>query len=249
MTEQKAPLNQVYQMKKTFEDYPEIKATFDEITGFSQKHNFVRDDGWVRGRRYDDAVLFHSGVDFEGKLVCDLGARDGIFGPWLTQFVNKIHVSDYFEQWEGLGDLAQWTNIWNTCAPRPDRMVCEHQDMTALTYPDNYFDIVISTSVIEHLYNQRENNGDTIAMKEMVRVCKPGGIILLSTDMAPTSRWVSGTYYYSYEDLFKRLIVPSGCTLRGDHAFDLNDPHCDAITEHNGFSPVSSVVFSLVKPK
>lgn len=128
-------------------------------------------------------------------------------------------------------------------------MIMETQDMTQLTYPDNFFDIVVSTSVIEHLYNQKDWYGDMIAMKEMVRICKPGGIILLSTDMSKTeSKWVSGTFYYNKEDLFKRLINHSGCELRGDYDFEFDNKDNDALTEHNGFGPVSSVVFSLRKP-
>jgi SAM-dependent methyltransferase len=254
----KVCLNQTYKIKKTFEDYPEIKKTFDEITKLSIDNDFhqIMPDGQkrIKGRIYDDAVLFHSDVDFNGKLVCDLGARDGIYGAWLTQFVDKIYISDYFEEWGkgtdvDLGQLDYWKNIWTKCAPNPEKMVIETQDMTKLTYPDNYFDIVVSTSVIEHIYNQCDWQGDTLAMKEMARICKPGGIILLSTDMAKESKWVSGTYYYSNEDLYKRLIDPSGCVMRGMTEFSIDHEHNDAMTSHNGFGPVTSVVFSLRKPE
>lgn len=254
----KVPLNQVYKESKTFEDYPHIKQTFDELTKLSVDHDFIRrhPDGGVsvKGRRYDDAVLFHSDVDFNDKVVCELGARDGIFGAWLTKFVKKIYVSDYFEEWgkgtdHDLGQIDYWTNLWTTVAEDPSRMVVETQDMTKLTYDDNMFDIVVSTSVIEHLYNQGDWDGDIRAIKEMARICKPGGIILLSTDIAKESKWVSGTFYYSVEDLFKRLIEPSGCVLRGEYNFDLDDPDNTAITSHNGYAPVSSVVFSLQKPE
>ena len=52
------------------------------------------------------------------------------------------------------------------------------QSMNALTlaYPDNFFDSVISISVIEHI----ENDGDAIAMKEIWRVLKPGGIFIFT---------------------------------------------------------------------
>jgi SAM-dependent methyltransferase len=250
-------LNQVYKQSKTFEDHPNIKATFDELDDISIKHKFFKyaPDGTeiIRGRRYDDAVLFNS-IDFKDKLVCDLGARDGIFGSYLTKVVKKIHVSDYFEEWgkgteHDLGDIEYWTKIWQDAAFDKDKMVIEHQDMTKLTYPDNFFDIVVSTSVIEHIYNQCDWQGDMVAMKEMVRICKPGGIIALTTDIGLESRWVSGTHYYSKEDLFKRLIDYSGCTLRGDHDFDINHPDCDAITSHNDFAPVSAVIFTLQKPE
>lgn len=77
------PLNQIYRQKKTFRDYPEIEKTYNEITKLSLEKNFYRDfgngDHYPKGRRYDDAVLFHSNVDFNGKTVCELGARDGVY--------------------------------------------------------------------------------------------------------------------------------------------------------------------------
>lgn len=258
MDRDKVPLNQIYREKRTFRDYPEIKQTYDDITQFTMDNDFCREtsDGhrYPKGRRYDDAVLFHQ-ADFNNKLVCDLGARDGIFGAWLTKFVDKIHVSDYFEEWGkgttyDLGQIGYWTDLWGKAAPNPERMVVETQDMTNLTYDDNMFDIVISTSVIEHIYNQKDWTGDMVAMKEMVRVCKPGGLILLSTDISKhEGKWVSGTYYYSEKDLFERLIDYSGCELIGPYDFSFNHPDNNAETTHNGFGPVSPVVFALRKPE
>lgn len=256
-TRVRVPLNQIYKQKRTFREYPEIKKTYDEITKVSIDHKFridLHDNKYrAKGRVYDDAVLFNSGIDFNNKIVCDLGARDGIFGAWLTQFVKKIYISDYFELWEkgtknDLGQIEYWSEIWNKVAKNPERMVIERQDMSKLTYGDNKFDIVVSTSVIEHMYPQADGNGDMKAIKEMARVCKPGGYILLSTDMSSKeSKWVGGTYYYSKEDLFKRLIDHSGCELVGDYDFDFNSPDNDAMTTHAGFGPVSSVIFVLKK--
>jgi 2-polyprenyl-3-methyl-5-hydroxy-6-metoxy-1,4-benzoquinol methylase len=251
------PLNQIYKQRQTFEQYPKIKETFDDITEHSIKNNFIRFDQdnqmIIKGRRYDDAVIINSDIDFNGKTVCDLGARDGILGAYLTKYVDKIYVSDYFEEWgkgteHDLGSIEHWTNIWENAAFDKNKLVIENQDMTKLTYPDNFFDIVISTSVIEHIYNQANWTGDMIAMKEMVRICKPGGIIAVTTDMARESRWVSGTFYYSIEDIFKRLIDHSGCELRGEYNFDINDTENDAISSHNDLYPVSSVIFTLKKP-
>lgn len=45
-----------------------------------------------------------------------------------------------------------------------------------LPYPDNNFDLVTSLSVIEHI----PGDGDTLAVKEMWRVLKPGGKLVLT---------------------------------------------------------------------
>jgi SAM-dependent methyltransferase len=49
------------------------------------------------------------------------------------------------------------------------------QDARHLRFPDNYFDLVYSISVIEHI----PEDGDTQALQEFQRVLKPGGIALV----------------------------------------------------------------------
>ena len=56
--------------------------------------------------------------------------------------------------------------------PTPEVYV-ERQDMTALTYPDESFDLV-------HCANALDHTADPFAaIREMVRVCVPGGIVYL----------------------------------------------------------------------
>lgn len=48
-------------------------------------------------------------------------------------------------------------------------------DVTALTYPDNFFDVIICSHVLEHIPH------DTKAISEMYRVLKHGGWAILNT--------------------------------------------------------------------
>jgi SAM-dependent methyltransferase len=50
-----------------------------------------------------------------------------------------------------------------------------HQDLTALTYPDNYFDLSLSFEDLEHIPEYKK------AIAELYRVTKTGGHVLLST--------------------------------------------------------------------
>lgn len=60
-------------------------------------------------------------------------------------------------------------------------------DATNLDFPDKTFDAVISISVIEHI----GKDGDLLAIKEMWRVLKPGGILILTF---PVSRMFFNEY-------------------------------------------------------
>jgi 2-polyprenyl-3-methyl-5-hydroxy-6-metoxy-1,4-benzoquinol methylase len=251
----KIPLNQSYNEKKTFDDYPEIKNTYNQLCKFSMDNNFYRKDstGFIspKGRLYDASVIFNSNVDFNGKKICELGARDGIFGSWLTQFADEVHVSDYFEEWgkgtsNDLGSFEYWDNIWKKSAINIDKLKTCVQDITKMSYPDNYFDITICTSVIEHIFPQCGFMGDMIAMREISRITKPGGIIFISTDITKNySKWHSGTFYYSRDDIYDRLINPSKCSLRGEIYFDFDSCEHDFIHD---VGDCTSFVFSLEKP-
>lgn len=254
------PLNQLYREGLTFRVYPEIKKTFEQLNEFSEKNNFKRSVGnqsYLRGRRYDAAVLYHSigGEDtFRGTSICELGGRDGIFASWLTSTASEVYVSDYFEEWgkgtqHDLGSLEYWKQKWTESAVDPSRLHCEHQDITNLTYPDNRFDITICTSVIEHMMPQKNWMGDMIGIRELVRITKPGGYILLSTDMTDSNtKWHSGTLYYNYIDLFDRIINPSRCELYGQHDFSFDHPYNTNIHNINGVGNCSSVILTLRKP-
>jgi len=252
----KTPLNQLYRQDVTFNDHPNVRKTYADLTEFSHQKGFVRTvDGvpYAKGRIYDDAVLFNSIPDFNGKVICELGARDGLFSSWLTQFAREVHVADYFQEWgkgtdNDLGDIDYWGTIWNNAAYRPDRLVVEHGDITNLSYPNEYFDVVICTSVVEHLLPQKSWNGDITGMREMSRVLKRGGHLLLSTDMTDKqSKWYGGTMYYNEQDLFDRIIRPSRCEMVGPYDFSFSNPDNSSVFNLDGVGLCSSSVFSLTK--
>ncbi len=55
-------------------------------------------------------------------------------------------------------------------------------EVTALPFPDATFDLVCALDIIEHV------DDDDSALREIARVAKPGGVLLISTPLHP-SRW------------------------------------------------------------
>jgi hypothetical protein len=86
-------------------------------------------------------------------------------------------------------------------------------------------------------------------MGEIVRVCKPGGVIAISTDMSVLNAWCSGTFWYDEATLFARLIDPFGVELRGPYDFSLDAPDLDAVdaVPQRPDHVTSPVVFTLRK--
>lgn len=60
------------------------------------------------------------------------------------------------------------------------KYTADYADATKLLYPDNSFSHIISISVIEHI----NGNGDGKAIREMWRVLKPKGILILTFPVA-----------------------------------------------------------------
>jgi SAM-dependent methyltransferase len=91
---------------------------------------------------------------------------------------------------------------------KPD--ICS--DIHKIKWKSNYFDTVIATEVLEHLYDPRK------AVKEIKRILKPGGVCILSTRFCYRYHANPKDYYRfsvdSLEDLFsgfkKKEIVPHG---------------------------------------
>jgi SAM-dependent methyltransferase len=100
------------------------------------------------------------------------------------------------------------------------------QDARSLTYADNSFDVVYSVSVVEHI----PNAGDSQALREMVRVARPGGQVIVTVPCGDAYRetHVNKDVYeraqvadkpnfyqrhYDRTSLLSRLVEPSGGDL------------------------------------
>lgn len=137
--------------------------------------------------------------------------------------VHATDLDDYF--------VDEYAYLRRARGIAPDRFHVEVADGRALPYPDAWFSIVYSVSVIEHI----PETGDSQCLREIGRVLAPGGRCLVTVPFWPTSRdvyrardfyWAdasAGTLAdgrvffqrrYSEEDLMRRLIEPSGLELR-----------------------------------
>jgi SAM-dependent methyltransferase len=75
----------------------------------------------------------------------------------------------------------------------PGRVHSEVQDGRALPYASNSFDAAYSVSVLEHI----PERGDSAAIRELIRVVKPGGVVVVTVpyDRVYRETFVKGNVY------------------------------------------------------
>ena len=101
------------------------------------------------------------------------------------------------------------------------------QDMTELSFEDNYFDTIFCISVLEHM----NNNLKSKAMREFKRVLKPGGKVGITFDFGKS---VNDSTSYDYDkhaqfhtslkdinEIEEFLIKPSGLKIYGNTEFEI----------------------------
>ncbi len=145
--------------------------------------NAHRRDSWVR------SVL--AGVAAGSRLL-DVGAGERRYRGCCDHLE---YVSQDFGEYDGLGDgQGLQSGIWSTSS------VDIVSDIGNIPVPDGSFDVVLCTEVLEHVKYPAD------ALREMWRVLRPGGELVLTapfcslTHMAPY-HYYSGFNRYFFEEV------------------------------------------------
>lgn len=131
--------------------------------------------------------------DFRDKIVLEVGCGNGDMARKIAELYHPAYIVGidvYLDMW------------WSTTASSGTNWEVRQDDVGALSFPDNYFDAVISVATFEHFPNLNA------ALSEIKRVLKPGGVFF--TEFAPIWTSIVGHHYnfWIYEDI--DLIPPWG---------------------------------------
>jgi ubiquinone/menaquinone biosynthesis C-methylase UbiE len=113
----------------------------------------------------------------KAERILDVGSvkADRVWINWLEQLPLEVHATDYDDNNEKIFVNSQF-----------------HQaDLRNLPLPDNYYDVVMAVSVIEHIglaapqvnstsLPEIDIDGDVKAFKELLRVLKPSGRLIVT---------------------------------------------------------------------
>jgi malonyl-CoA O-methyltransferase len=132
-----------------------IKSDFDKQASskFVARESIMKYDG-----RLEEILAFVGNLD--DKRILDVGCGKGAY---LRVLMEKFPVGQFY----GL-DISD--EMLSFC---PKGVHTSVGSMLAIKYPDSYFDCVFSVEALEHAVNIQA------AIKEMIRVLKPGGKIVI----------------------------------------------------------------------
>lgn len=135
----------------------------------------------------------------EGSSIIDVGAGQ-LF--WKKYCRHLKYTSQDFCRYDPNGDVRLNNRLWKY--PHIDIV----SDICNIPAEDNQYDALLCTEVLEHVPDPN------LAVKELVRIVKPGGTLLLTapfcsiTHMAPY-HFCSGFHYYWW----KRCLEESGAKV------------------------------------
>lgn len=101
--------------------------------------------------------------------------------------------------------------------------VAQCGEITALPYPDGFFDLVTACDVIEHVEDDRR------AFAELTRVLKPGGCLIFSVPLHP-ARWTEFDDYVGHARRYEpaalqKLIASNGLVVEKSAVFGMQPNH------------------------
>ncbi len=168
-------------------DAPLIYTTpyYERIRSFEERH------WWYVGMRSFQGALYraYAGPDAWPRRALDAGCGTGATMSWLEEQYPGIKVVGV--------DIA--SDAVQLC--RQEHSGVNQGSVLQLPYPDDTYDLVISQDVIQHLPTE---GGDTQALREMLRVLRPGGIALIRSN----SRLGMGHTAEERDHDFQRYLLP-----------------------------------------
>lgn len=116
--------------------------------------------------------IFRSTFNKNGMKILDIGSPKLLSIFLATNINGEIYATDLqdkviFTEWE----------LHSRNLPLKSNLIFEFADAKKLSYPDRYFDVVYSLSVI-HMITPAEN-GDVLALMDVQKKIKSGGLLII----------------------------------------------------------------------
>lgn len=140
---------------------------------------------------------------------------------YLANHVHRVLATDLYQTslWsEAPKAMLTKPELFAPFPYREDHLSVQHMDGLNLALDDDSFDIIFSFSAIEHFGG---HPAATRAMREMARVLRPQGLVVLTTELILNG--APHPEFFLPEEINHELIEPSGLKLVEDIDFSLSE--------------------------
>jgi SAM-dependent methyltransferase len=110
-----------------------------------------------------------------GARLLDLGSPKDLAGFLARRLGAHVTAVDLLP--DAIAISERFARAQGIAGGGAGQVLSEVQDGRRLPYPDASFDAAFSVSVLEHI----PDDGDSTAMRELLRVVKPGGLVVVTT--------------------------------------------------------------------
>lgn len=129
-----------------------------------------------------------------GWRLLDAGAGEQ---PYRANCAHLRYVSQDFARYDGRGDgIGLQRKDWRM--PSADIV----SDITSISEPDNAFDAVLCTEVLEHVPDP------VAALRELARLLRSGGVLILTAPFAHVTHFSPYFYYTGFSRNFYEYWLP-----------------------------------------
>ena len=142
---------------------------------------------------------------------------------WLANHVGSVIATDLYDgAWASEGALEGDPAVLAEPAKyapfdyRQDRLRFLRMDGRQLDFEDDRFDFVFSLGSIEHFGGNRPA---AQSMSEMARVCRPGGVVVVATELILNDR--SHPEFFTIDELREYIVAASGMKLVQTPRFEI----------------------------
>jgi phosphatidylethanolamine/phosphatidyl-N-methylethanolamine N-methyltransferase len=129
------------------------------------------------------------------ERIIEVGAGTGHHRPYVKHTFSQYVMTD------GNDEMLEVASNKYSAELSKGTLLLEKQDATALTYPDDSFDRLIATHVLEHLPNPVK------VLAEWNRVVRPGGVISIVLPCDPGMLWRLGRHFGPRRNAIRAGIV------------------------------------------
>jgi SAM-dependent methyltransferase len=141
-------------------------------------------------------------VPTDAQTVLDVGSPKDLAIFMARQANLEVVATDLLDS--AIGICERYSRATGTEGQGPGKVLSEKQDARSLNYRDDTFDAAFSVSVLEHI----PGDGDSQAIRELVRVVRPGGVIAVTVP-----------YDVKYRETFVYGDVYERASVRGEPVF------------------------------